>query len=132
VVAADEHEAGQRVLLNLGHTFGHAIETGMGYGNWLHGEAVATGMMMAAELSLRCGMLDQNCVDRTRNLLIKARLPISPPASISPEKFLELMSVDKKNINGQLRLILLRDIGLSEMTGDFSHAHLESMLRDSQ
>jgi len=132
VVSADEREGGQRALLNLGHTFGHAIETGMGYGSWLHGEAVATGMLMAAELSSRCNMLDRASVDRTRNLLIKARLPVNPPSSITPEQFLELMSVDKKNIDGVLRLVLLQDIGLAEISEKFSHSHLESMLHDSQ
>ncbi len=132
IVAADEHEIGQRALLNLGHTFGHAIETGMGYGSWLHGEAVATGMLMAAELSARCNMLDRASVDRTRNLLIKSRLPINPPSSIKPEQFLELMSVDKKNIDGTLRLVLLRDIGLAEISEKFSHDHLKAMLHDCQ
>jgi len=132
VVAADEHEAGQRALLNFGHTFGHAIETGMGYGSWLHGEAIATGMLMAAELSARCNMLDRDSVERTRKLLIKARLPVNPPASIKPAEFLELMSVDKKNIDGALRLILLQDIGVAEISDKFSHKHLESMLHDSQ
>ena len=132
VVAADEREGGQRALLNLGHTFGHAIETGMGYGSWLHGEAVATGMLMAAELSARCNMLDHASVDRIRNLLIKARLPVIPPASICPEQFQELMSVDKKNIDGQLRLVLLQGIGQAVITEKFSHSHLESMLHDSQ
>ncbi len=132
VVAADEREGGQRALLNLGHTFGHAIETGMGYGSWLHGEAVATGMLMAAELSARCNMLDHAIVERTRNLLIKARLPVNPPSSIQPEQFLELMSVDKKNIDGALRLILLQEIGVAEITEKFSHEHLKSMLHDSQ
>lgn len=132
VVAADEREGGQRALLNLGHTFGHAIETGMGYGSWLHGEAVATGMLMAAELSARCNMLDNASVDRIRNLLIKARLPVTPPASISPAQFLDLMSVDKKNIDGQLRLILLKEIGQAVITEDFSHSQLESQLHDTQ
>jgi len=132
VVAADEREGGQRALLNLGHTFGHAIETGMGYGSWLHGEAVATGMLMAAELSARCNMLDRVCVDRIRNLLEKALLPIKPPDSISTDQFLELMSVDKKNVDGRLRLVLLKDIGLAVITEEFSHDHLVSMLHDSR
>ncbi len=132
VVAADEREGGQRALLNLGHTFGHAIETGMGYGSWLHGEAVATGMLMAAELSERCNMLERSHVERIRELLVRARLPVTPPAEISPEQFLELMSVDKKNIAGLLRLILLEDIGQSVITDSFSHEHLVSMLNDFQ
>jgi 3-dehydroquinate synthase len=111
IVAADERESGSRALLNLGHTFGHAIETGMGYGNWLHGEAVATGMVMAAELSSRLGMMEQGDVERTRALIRLARLPVRAPAEMDGERFVELMSVDKKVIAGHLRLILLEGIG---------------------
>lgn len=119
IVAADERESGQRALLNLGHTFGHAIETGTGYGNWLHGEAVAAGMLMAADLSARHGWLSADSVDRTRTLLQQAGLPTSPPAEMDAERFMELMAVDKKVVDGGLRLVLLRDIGDALVTGEF-------------
>ena len=111
VVAADELEQNDvRALLNLGHTFGHAIETGMGYGVWLHGEAVATGMLMAADLSMRLGWISAADVRRTRELLIRAELPVAPPA-MSPDDYLEHMAVDKKVKDGQLRLVLLQQLG---------------------
>jgi 3-dehydroquinate synthase len=111
IVAADERETGERALLNLGHTFGHAIETGVGYGEWLHGEAVATGMVMAADLSARLGWLSQEQVKRVRTLLNRAHLPLAPPPELTPGDFLRLMAVDKKVKDGRLRLILLRELG---------------------
>jgi len=125
IVAADEKEAGQRALLNLGHTFGHAIESGMGYGVWLHGEAIAAGMAMAADMSFQMGWLDADGQERIRSLLQKAHLPVDPPAEISAERFLELMSVDKKVLNGELRLVLLRGIGKAEVTADYAAAALQ-------
>jgi 3-dehydroquinate synthase len=119
IVAADERESGQRALLNLGHTFGHAIETGTGYGTWLHGEAVATGMLMAADLSARHGWLSGEAVTRTEKLLQQANLPTHRPDEMDAARFLELMAVDKKVVDGGLRLILLKDIGDAFMTGDF-------------
>lgn len=110
VVAADEHENGERALLNLGHTFGHAIETGQGYGNWLHGEAVAVGTLMAAELSRRLGWLNTTDVSRIEHLFIRAGIPVSGPA-MDAERYLALMSHDKKVIDGKLRLILLQRLG---------------------
>jgi len=111
VVAADELEQlDVRALLNLGHTFGHAIETGMGYGSWLHGEAVAVGMLMAADLSWRQGWLTQADVGRIKRLLQRAALPVQPPV-MSAETFLHHMAVDKKNVDGKLRLVLLRSLG---------------------
>jgi 3-dehydroquinate synthase len=113
VVAADEFETakeGGRALLNLGHTFGHAIETGMGYGQWLHGEAVAAGTVMAAELSRRLGWLTQSEVDRIVALLKRAGLPVSGPM-LGATRYLDLMSHDKKVIAGSLRLVLLQGIG---------------------
>ena len=113
VVAADEYETakeGGRALLNLGHTFGHAIETGMGYGEWLHGEAVAAGTMMAAELSRRLGWLHAADVDRVRALLRYAGLPVKG-ADLGAVRYLELMSHDKKVIAGTLRLVLLKALG---------------------
>ncbi|MBL8251008.1 MAG: 3-dehydroquinate synthase, partial [Candidatus Competibacter sp.] len=111
IVAADERETGERALLNLGHTFGHAIETGMGYGQWLHGEAVAVGINLAAELSARLGWLSEPDVFRIRALLARAGLPLEPPPELSADDFLRLMAVDKKVKDGQLRLILLRQLG---------------------
>ncbi|MDO8331457.1 MAG: 3-dehydroquinate synthase [Fluviicoccus sp.] len=121
VVVADEFESlDLRALLNLGHTFGHAIETAMGYGVWLHGEAVATGMLMAADLSCRLGWLSKPEVARIRDLLISAGLPVVPPAEISPGQFLELMSVDKKVQAGQLRLVLMMGMGHAVVSADYS------------
>lgn len=111
IVSADEQESGVRATLNLGHTFGHAIETGMGYGRVLHGEAVAIGIAMAADLSKRLGWLNEEDVMRIVNLLERARLPTCPPPTMGVHDFLEHMSIDKKNIEGQLRLILLEKIG---------------------
>jgi 3-dehydroquinate synthase len=118
VVAADETEAGRRALLNLGHTFGHAIETGMGYGAWLHGEAVAVGMVMAADLSRRLGWIGEADVARIRRLIAQARLPAAAPPTLGAERFLDLMAVDKKVQDGQLRLILLKAIGQAEIVAD--------------
>jgi len=129
VVAADELEANDlRALLNLGHTFGHAIETAMGYGTWLHGEAVATGMLMAADLSWRLGWIGQADVMRVKAILQAANLPVVPPAEISPEQFLALMAVDKKVLAGKLRLVLLRQLGHAIVTADFPLANLEKTL----
>ncbi len=119
VVAADEMEAGQRALLNLGHTFGHAIETGMGYGEWLHGEAVAVGMCMAADLSHRYGWLSKSDFERCCRLISRAGLPINPPTEMSADRFMELMAIDKKVLDGKLRLVLLKGIGSSLVTNDF-------------
>lgn len=118
IVAADEHEQGERALLNLGHTFGHAIESFMGYGAWLHGEAVAVGMLMAADLSLRLGWLKKMDVMRIRNLLIAAKLPVIVP-EIGSDVFLRLMGQDKKVLDGQLRLVLLSEMGRGIITRDF-------------
>ncbi len=115
VVAADERESGQRALLNLGHTFGHAIEAGMGYGNWLHGEAVGTGMIMAAELSQRLGWLSADDVSRIRLLILRAGLPGVAPA-LGLEAYLNLMGLDKKVEGGKLRFVLLKKIGEALIT----------------
>ncbi|MEJ2591921.1 MAG: 3-dehydroquinate synthase, partial [Candidatus Thiodiazotropha sp.] len=124
VVAADERESGRRALLNLGHTFGHAIETGMGYGEWLHGEAVAAGMCMAADLSRRLGWLTQDDQARTCALIERAGLPVKAPSAMSEKQFLELMAVDKKVLDGKLRLVLLKSIGEALVSDDFDHAKL--------
>jgi 3-dehydroquinate synthase len=128
VVGADEREAGQRALLNLGHTFGHAIETGMGYGAWLHGEAIAAGMVMAADLSCRMGWIGRDEVIRIERLLLQANLPVRAPAELSVERFLELMAVDKKVLGGTLRLVLLRHLGEAVVTADFDTAKLRETL----
>lgn len=128
VVAADEFEAGQRALLNLGHTFGHAIESAMGYGNWLHGEAVAAGMVMAAEHSMLMGWLSAGDVQSIRDLLSKARLPVSPPPEMKSDDFMRYMSVDKKVINGTLRLVLMKSLGESVVTSEFDHDALKRVL----
>ena len=128
VVAADERESGQRALLNLGHTFGHAIETGMGYGTWLHGEAVGTGMLLAAQLSARQGWLDAPDVDRIQRLLERARLPVVIPPEMNSERFLEFMAVDKKVLDGGLRLVLLQGIGKALVSDDFDPRQLRSTL----
>jgi 3-dehydroquinate synthase len=128
IVAADERESGQRALLNLGHTFGHAIETGTGYGTWLHGEAVAAGMLMAADLSARHNWLPPADVGRLERLLQRAGLPTAPPASMDEPQFLRLMAVDKKVLDGGLRLVLLQAIGKAVVSGDFDPALLSQTL----
>lgn len=119
VVAADEYERGQRALLNFGHTFGHAIEAGMGYGNWLHGEAISAGMVMGLEMSMRCGMIDANSVDRGRALFTAAGLPTTPPSEVDKDTFLKYMVRDKKVVDGAIRLILLESIGKAVVSADF-------------
>lgn len=130
IVAEDEREGGIRAILNLGHTFGHAIETAMGYGNWLHGEAVAAGMLMATELSARLGWVDRELVSRTRSLLVAAELPCLPPATMTEQQFLDLMAVDKKNIDNRLRLVLLKAPGTAVVTGDVPQDELRRLLKD--
>lgn len=122
VVAADERESGNRALLNLGHTFGHAIETGMGYGEWLHGEAIATGMLLAAELSERLGWMPEEETGRIRRLLVASGLPTDPPRELDGRRFMELMAVDKKVIDGKMRLILMKGIGRSVITDEVDAA----------
>ncbi len=128
IVAADEKESGIRAILNMGHTFGHAIETGVGYGRWLHGEAVATGMLMAADLSQRLGWLDAQDVARIDNLIDKACLPTRAPADLQCEEFLELMAVDKKVAGGKIHLVLPRAIGESAVCSDYDPEILKQTL----
>ena len=118
VVARDETEKGDRALLNLGHTFGHAIETHLGYGNWLHGEAVSTGMMMAAELSEQLGDISVADVSRLEKLLARANLPTLSPDSMQPEDYLPHMMRDKKVLAGKLRLVLLKSLGQAYIATD--------------
>lgn len=133
VVKADEKEAGLRATLNLGHTFGHAIENGSGYGHWLHGEAVAIGTAMAATMSGRMGWIDQSIVQRVYDILHVANLPTELPldSPMNREKFLKLMSVDKKVANGKLRLILLKgELGECVFTGEFDEEAMVSTIDD--
>jgi 3-dehydroquinate synthase len=120
VVAQDERESGIRAILNLGHTFGHAIETAKGYGNWLHGEAVAVGMVMATDLSARLGWISVADAQRSKTLIEAADLPTAPPKDMSSQQFMELMAVDKKVLDGALRLVLLTAIGEAVISSDFS------------
>ncbi len=130
IVAADERESGSRALLNLGHTFGHAIETGMGYGQWLHGEAVGAGMALAARLSVRLGWFPEEEETRLQSLLSRAGLPTHAPADLSPERFLELMAVDKKVLHGRLRLVLLHGIGKAAIVEGTEPAELSAAIAD--
>ena len=118
IVANDEKEQGERALLNLGHTFGHAIESYLGYGEWLHGEAVATGMVMAADLSQRMGWISAEDLARTKNIIQRANLPIVCP-QIPLDDFLAYMAHDKKVLNGQLRLVLMQAVGQAIITKTF-------------
>lgn len=129
IVAVDETETGVRATLNLGHTFGHAIETGTGYGTYLHGEAVAIGTCQAADLSRRKGWLNDADVERIIALFKKAKLPVHPPEQIDSDRFLELMAVDKKNVDGQIRLILLKKIGIATLPVDVDQKLLEQTLK---
>ena len=130
VVAADEREGGLRAILNLGHTFGHAIETAQGYGAWLHGEAVATGMLLAMELSAQRGWIESTEVDAFRGLLQSMRLPLHVPPDMSPGGFLALMARDKKVVDGRLRLVLLRSVGEACISDDVTEEELLSFLAE--
>jgi 3-dehydroquinate synthase len=129
IVGEDEREADRRALLNLGHTFGHAIEVRAGYGQWLHGEAVAAGMVMAARFSARIGWLDRAVPARVEALLTAMGLPCAAPAD-DPGSFLTAMNMDKKVLAGRLRLVLLDRIGAARLTADFPGGELEMFLRE--
>jgi 3-dehydroquinate synthase len=129
VVALDEREGGLRATLNLGHTFGHAIEAGIGYGGWLHGEAVSAGTVMAADMSLRLGWIDEALFHRIVDLLKRAKVPISPPESMDVQTFKTIMAVDKKVADGLLRLILLKGpLGNCVFTGEYDRKALDDTL----
>jgi 3-dehydroquinate synthase len=130
IVSLDEKELGTRALLNLGHTFGHAIETGMGYGIWLHGEAVAAGMIMAARLSTRLGMCSAADTERLERLIQRAGLPTAPPASLA-DKFLALMARDKKATDAGLRLVLLNRLGEAVLVSDVDQRDLTAIIQSS-
>ena len=127
LVAADERETGERALLNFGHTFGHAIEAGVGYGEWLHGEAVAAGMIRAALLSERVALLARDEVDRLRALVLRAGLPVEAPR-LGTERYLALMGRDKKVVGGSIRFVLLRSIGDAFVTADVALPDLRAVL----
>jgi 3-dehydroquinate synthase len=127
VVGADERETGLRAVLNFGHTFGHAIESGLGYGQWVHGEAVGAGMVMAADLSFRAGMISQAESERIRALIKHAGLPVAGPASLPADRYLELMAIDKKASRGQIRFVLLEKAGNAVLRGDLP----ETLVRET-
>ncbi|MCC7484129.1 MAG: 3-dehydroquinate synthase [Burkholderiales bacterium] len=129
IVAGDERETGERALLNYGHTFGHAIETATGYGQWLHGEAVAAGMVLAARLSVRMGLLAASEASRIESLLARAGLPVTAPA-LGVERYLELMGHDKKVRGGRIRFILLRRLGEALPTAEVPPDTLAAVLRE--
>ncbi len=131
IVANDEKEQGERALLNLGHTFGHAIESYLGYGEWLHGEAVATGMVMAADLSHRMGWISAADLDRTKKIIQRAKLPIVCP-KIPLDDFLAYMAHDKKVLNGQLRLVLMKQLGQAVITREFDVAYMQQAILANQ
>ena len=132
IVAKDEKEAGLRALFNLGHTFGHAIESGMGYGNWLHGEGVSAGTMQAVYLSKLLGHLSEDDVTRVQSLFERVNLPVKPPTfeEMSNQVFLDLMAGDKKVQAGTIRLVLLKSIGQAYVTGDYPDHLLEKTLTE--
>ena len=128
VVAADERESGVRATLNFGHTFGHAIEAATGYGKWLHGEAIGTGMLLASDLSARLGMLKQQDVHRIENIIDSAQLPTRAPAHMDYSTFLKYMSVDKKVEAGSIRFILLQKLGQALITSDYDPQLLKATI----
>jgi 3-dehydroquinate synthase len=129
IVAADEREHGRRAELNLGHTFGHAIETATGYGDWLHGEAISVGMVLAAKLSQRQGWLEAADVGRVRDVLRRAGLPVTAPG-IGAARALSLMGMDKKVLGGRIRLVLLRRLGSAAVTADYDPDALAATVRE--
>ena len=130
IVAEDELEAGKRALLNLGHTFGHAIENSMGYGNYLHGEAIAIGMHMAAVMSEKEGFIDQSQVSRVKSILENCELPTRLTGKINFSDFSKSMSVDKKVLKGKIRLVLLKPIGAAFISDDYHKEFLDQTIKE--
>ena len=124
VVGQDEREQGLRAILNFGHTFGHAIETGLGYGAWLHGEAVGCGMVMASDLSVRLGLMPADFLPRMKRLIERAGLPVLGP-KLGLARYLELMRVDKKAEGGEIRFVLIEGLGRAGM-----HAASDALIGD--
>ncbi len=132
IVGRDEREAGERALLNLGHTFGHGIEHALGYGQWLHGEAVGAGMCMAARMSARLRLISASDCARAVRLVQAARLPTYPPAALSADEILEAMRIDKKNSGGKIRLVLLHALGRAALVGDYTSEALRATLDERE
>lgn len=131
IVARDEKEAGMRALLNLGHTFGHAIENALGYGKWLHGEAVGAGLVMACRLALRLGRCSAEDFGRVRELVHRAGLPVSPPGEIDPDLLLALMAVDKKVSDEGIRFVVPRGIGEADVVDGIKEAEIRAVIQDA-
>ncbi|MDJ0832244.1 MAG: 3-dehydroquinate synthase [Gammaproteobacteria bacterium] len=131
VVAEDEKEAGLRAILNLGHTFGHAIESAMGYGNWLHGEAVAVGMVMATDLSVRHQWIEPSVKQRAIELIQRANLPVAAPAEMTVDQYMDIMAIDKKVDQGVIKFVLLRQLGEAFISGDYDKALLQQTLEQN-
>jgi 3-dehydroquinate synthase len=129
IVAIDEKESGIRAILNLGHTFGHAIESAMGYGNWLHGEAVAAGMIMAIDLSQRHGWIDVEVMQRAVAILKRANLPVKPPQNMTLDQYMDIMAIDKKVDQGIIKLVLLNQLGKAIISGDYDPELLKQTLQ---
>ncbi|UVK79154.1 MAG: 3-dehydroquinate synthase [Sodalis sp. Ffu] len=132
IVAADEREQGLRTLLNLGHTYGHAIETHLGYGIWLHGEAVAAGMMMAVQTARRLGQFNDAYAEQIRQLLRRADLPVSGPVEMAPEDYMPHMMRDKKVMSYKLRLVLPLALGKAEVRDDIANDIVKASIKDCQ
>ncbi len=130
IVATDERESGIRAILNLGHTFGHAIEATMGYGNWLHGEAVAAGMVMAVDLSLRHQWITETVKQRTIQLLEKSSLPVKSPPEMTLDQYMNAMAIDKKTLDGTIKLVLLKNLGEAFISSDYEPGLLEQTLNN--
>ena len=129
IVGQDERETGLRAILNFGHTFGHAIESGLGYGHWVHGEAVGAGMVMAADLSARTGMISATESTRIRALVARAGLPVAGPSGLTADRYLELMAVDKKAAAGKIRFVLLEKPGSAVVRADIPEREVRATLR---
>ena len=128
VVGQDERETGLRAILNFGHTFGHAIESGLGYGQWIHGEAVGAGMVMAADLSARTGMISAVEAARIRDLVARTGLPVAGPPGLSADRYLELMAIDKKAAAGKIRFVLLEKPGSAVVRADIPEQAVRATL----
>ena len=130
IIAQDELEVGKRALLNLGHTFGHALENALGYGVYLHGEAVAVGLMMAVDFSARLGLLTSNETERVKVILERAHLPTTIDKKINKHTFLLAMSRDKKVKNNAINLVLLKQIGAAFISCDYDKFLLDELIKD--